>query len=124
MSSVIQNRCLLVIVTALAIAPAFAQTITQHGLELQGARLLTRQAVEKLVLGSRISMTDSEGTQTGTHGLRGDLIASRARSRLGPINGQGIGPVDPTGAYCVRIEWPKTVESWCRHIFALDGAYY
>jgi hypothetical protein len=126
MSSVILKRCVFIFVTALAMAPGFAQTTTPHSLELQGARALTREAVEKLVVGSRISMIDTGGgTQTWTHGLRGDLLASLARSGASrPINGHGSAKVDPTGAYCVRIEWPQTVESWCRQILALDGAYY
>ncbi|MEA3154813.1 MAG: hypothetical protein QOK44_2402 [Betaproteobacteria bacterium] len=125
MSAMIKNCCLLVFVTVLAVAPALGQATTQQGLETQGARLLTREAVEKLVLGSRISMVDAQTTQTWTHGARGNLIATLARSGVPrPINGQGTAKVDQTGAYCVRIEWPKTVESWCRHIFALDGSYY
>jgi len=126
MSAFIKYCCLLVFVTTSAVAPAIVRATTQQSLEAQGARVLTREAVEKLVLGSRISMTDADAsTQTWTHGVRGNLIASHARSGVSrAINGQGTATIDQTGAYCVRIEWPKTVESWCRHIFTLNGAYY
>jgi hypothetical protein len=120
------SRCVLALITMMAATPALGAATTEHSLASRGARLLTGEAVEKLVSGSRISMTNAEaGTQTWTHGVRGNLVATLVRSAPArPINGQGTGAVDASGAYCVRIEWPKTVESWCRHILALDGAYY
>jgi hypothetical protein len=126
MNAFIKNCCVLVFVTTSAVSSPLARATTQQSLEAQGARLLTREAVEKLVFGSRISMTDADAsTQTWTHGVRGNLIASLARSGVSrAINGQGTATIDQTGAYCVRIEWPKTVESWCRRILSLDGAYY
>ncbi|MGZ5116622.1 MAG: hypothetical protein ACXWIH_10995, partial [Burkholderiales bacterium] len=60
MNAFIKNCCLLVFVTTSAVSAALACATTQQSLEAQGARLLTREAVEKLVFGSRISMTDAD----------------------------------------------------------------
>jgi hypothetical protein len=111
---------------AFAAMPALGQILPQHDLEAQGGRVLDRHEVDKLVFGSRMTTTDAQGlTRAWTQGARGTLVATLQQPGTSrPLNGQGAANVDEHGAYCVRIEWPRTVESWCRHIVALNGAYY
>jgi hypothetical protein len=111
---------------AFAAMPALGQMSPQHNLEADGGRVLERHEVEKLVFGSRISTTDAQGrTRAWTHAPRGTLVATLQQPGSSrPLNGQGTANVDEHGAYCVRIEWPRTVESWCRQIVAANGAYY
>jgi hypothetical protein len=116
----------LIALIAFAVMPASGQIFPQQNPEAQGGRVLERQDVEKLVFGSRISTTDAQGrTRAWTQGPRGTLAATlRQPGSSRALNGQGAANVDEHGAYCVRIEWPRTVESWCRQIVALNGAYY
>jgi hypothetical protein len=111
---------------AFAAMPALAQISAQHNPEANGGHVMERQEVEKLVFGSRISTTDAQGrTRAWTQGARGSLVATLQQPGTSrPLNGQGTANVDDHGAYCVRIEWPRTVESWCRQILALNGVYY
>lgn len=115
-----------IVLTAFAAMPVFGQMFPQHNLDAQSARALDRHEIEKLVFGSRISTTDAQGrTRAWTHGARGSLIATLQQpGKSRPLNGQGAANVDTNGAYCVRIEWPRMVEAWCRQIVALNGTYY
>ncbi len=100
---------------------------TVDELQTQGARQLSRDEVERIVLGSQITITDASGTRSWTNWTRRSFITSLHASTDGeqrPVRGKGMARVVDSGAYCVRIQWPSTLESWCRHIFTLDGAYY
>src|SRR5205823_1060223 len=75
-----------------------------------------------------ISIADADGAiRSWTHNARGNVIASLLRPSSAasrPLNGEGTARIDQNGAYCVRIEWPRTLESWCRRIVSLHGEYY
>ena len=92
----------------------------------EGAHLLGKSEVEKLLPGARMSLSAAgDGMRSWTHGVRGHLAASMERPGASrPLNGQGTASVDASGAYCVKIEWPRTLESWCRRIVSLNGGYY
>ena len=36
----------------------------------------------------------------------------------------GTWRIDPKGAYCVNIDWPGTVENWCRRLYKVGDKYY
>ena len=116
----------LIVSIAFAAMPALAQ-MSPSPLPEEHGRVLERHEVEKLVFGSRISLTDAQGqTRKWTQQVgRGALMATLQQPGASrPLNGQGTANVDEHGAYCVRIEWPRSVESWCRQILAAHGAYY
>jgi hypothetical protein len=128
MNRVILKLLALTALTALAVMPAFGESSPAPSLTAHGSHVLTKIEVEKLLSGARISLADTDGaTRSWIHGLRGNLIASLTRPSTGAsraVNGQGTARIDQNGAYCVRIEWPSTLESWCRRIFSLNGGYY
>lgn len=96
--------------------------------DLARTRSLTRTETEKLLMGARISLVEADGAvRSWTHNPGGKLIASLvlpASATSRSVNGQGTARIDDSGAYCVRIEWPRTLESWCRRVVALGGDYY
>lgn len=116
-------------VIAFAATSAYAQVGTLADLQSRGARSLPKDEVEKLVFGAKVSIGYPSGAERHwTHGPRGSFIASMqpapndTKSRA--IHGKGTAKVDESGAYCVRIEWPRNVESWCRRVYTLHGSYY
>jgi len=120
---------MLAAVMVLPAASAFAQVGTPPDLESGGARPLAKDEVEKLLFGAKVSIGHPSGAERRwTHGPRGSFIASMQPTPNGTksraIHGKGTAKVDESGAYCVHIEWPRSVESWCRRVYTLDGAYY
>ena len=114
------------VLLAFVASSAFGQNPAAKNLEAQGGRLLAKTAVEKLFSGARTLFADADGvTRSWIQNGRGDLMATLQRANAArPINGRGSANVDQNGAYCVRIEWPRAEESWCRRIFQLNGVYY
>jgi hypothetical protein len=115
----------LLVMMALAAAPAFGQSRFEV-LNSPDAHVLTKAEVERLVYGAKVSIGDDIGTRSWIHGGR-SVIAMLEKPAAGasrPLRGKGLATVDPSGAYCVSIEWPRTEETWCRRIVHLHGAYY
>ena len=118
--------CWFFAIALFATAPVLAQTTSSTTFASEGGRVLTRPELEKLLTGAQISLSDDAGgVQTWTHPSRGALLASLKRAGSArPVNGQGTATIDQNGAYCVKIEWPQALESWCRRVLLLRGSYY
>ena len=116
---------LIVIMTAVAAAPAFAQ-VRSTVVQSAEARVLSKPEVERLVSGARISIADETGTRSWIHDGRAVIATLQRPAADGarPLRGKGVAKVDPSGAYCVTIEWPRSEETWCRRIVELHGLYY
>jgi len=115
----------LLVMLALAVAPALGQTRFEV-VHSPDAQVLTKVEVERLVHGAKVAIGDESGTRSWIHGGR-SVIALLERPPAGaarPLRGKGLATVDPSGAYCVNIEWPRAEETWCRRIVRLHGAYY
>ena len=118
---------LLVAVGLAATAMTHASAQSAAAFSTNGAHVLGKQDLEKLLSGARVSIGNpAEATRSWTDNGRGNILATldTAGAKGRPLNGKGTARVDESGAYCVRIEWPRSVESWCRRIFSLHGAYY
>ena len=118
--------CALLALLAMAVMPAFGQSAAVN-LTANGAHMLGKEELEKLLFGARVSIGNPAQTmRSWTDNGRGSMLATleTAGGKGRPLNGKGTAHVDENGAYCVRIEWPRSDESWCRRIFSLHGAYY
>ena len=89
-----------------------------------GARVLSRSEVERLVHRAHITSPTNGTVRTWTNDPAG-FIASSSTGGARPVKGKGRSRVTEDGAYCVDIEWPRNVESWCRRIYVVaDHRYY
>jgi hypothetical protein len=104
-------------------APALADRVTAPELKAPGARVLSRAEVERLVHRARITSPTDGTVRTWTNEPAG-FIASSAKGGARPVKGKGRSHITEDGAYCVDIEWPRSVESWCRRIYVADNRYY
>jgi Protein of unknown function (DUF995) len=91
---------------------------------------VSAEELKQLIPGAKVvSRTDAGSTRNWENKTDGTFVASsdsagKGSGRSRPGSGNGTWRVADDGTYCVAIEWNRTPEKWCRHIFKAADKYY
>lgn len=103
--------------------------LTLSDLVAKGASRLSKSDLQSLLPGVKVESKGLGGsTKYWENSVDGKFTAStdtRGKTLTAkPSIGQGTWHIADEGAYCVRIEWKKHVEEWCRYVFKDGDQYY
>lgn len=115
--------------TTAAFAEDSETQLTLGDLVAKGATQLSKEDLQLLLPGAKVESIGLGGsTKYWKNSVDGKFIAStdaRGKSVMGkPSTGQGTWHIADEGSYCIRIEWKKHTEEWCRFVYKDGGKYY
>lgn len=111
-------------------AAAAAEITTYADVKANGGVQLTTVELNDLMPGAKvISRTQAGSTRTWQNKLDGTLSASSdGRGVTGGKNayatGGGTWKISDNGRWCVKIDWPRNADDWCRVMFKVGDKYY
>jgi len=110
-------------------AISYAQVLTLADIKTKGAVELSGQELQQLMPSAKVvSRTNAGSTRNWENKSDGTFVASSDNAggqsgRSRPSSGNGTWQVTDDGTYCVSIDWNRTQEKWCRHVFKAGDKY-
>ena len=108
---------------------AIAEDMVLNDLKALDSVQLSVDELKQLLPNAKVVSYSKGNTRRWTNKTNGKFTASsdaRGQHALGKggLTGQGVWHVGEEGTYCVKIEWPKHTENWCKYMFKAGDAYY
>ena len=121
----------LIALLALGLCSAAAAEINTYAdVKANGGVQLTTAQLNDLMPGAKvISRTQAGSTRTWENKPGGTLNASSdgrgvSGGRNAYASGEGTWKVSDNGLWCVKINWPRVADDWCRIMFKVGSKYY
>jgi hypothetical protein len=122
---------MIVLFSAFALCNAASADITNYAdVKANGGVELSTAELKELMLGAKVvSRTQAGSTRSWQNKQDGTLTASSdGRGVTGGRNayatGEGTWKVSDSGRWCVKIDWPRNADDWCRMMFKVGNKYY
>jgi hypothetical protein len=106
-----------------------AQVLTFADIKAKNAVQLSAEELRQLLPGAKvISITKGGSTRYWENQLDGSVVASSdgrgGAGRNRANSGSGTWRIGDGGTFCIRIDWNRTTDEWCRHVFKVGSVYY
>jgi hypothetical protein len=125
------SHLLALLLTALGVAGlAQADVSSLAQIEARNGVALSAEELQKVIPGAKVINHAPNGdTRVWTNKLDGTLVASTDARGGTNSGGQRLQSAEgywriEQGAYCVKMQWRRVEEQWCRHMYKIGDKYY
>lgn len=118
------------LISALLVFPSAALTadMVLNDLKAQNGIQLSTDELKQLLPDAKVVSKSKGNLRRWSNKSNGKFMASSdSRGQVGSvkqITGQGTWHIGDNGTFCIKIEWPKHTENWCKYIFKIGEEYY
>ena len=86
---------------------------------------LPHEDVAQLLQGATVDFSSSRGNRLSwKNDPDGTMLASSIGSKGRGTTAKGSWKIDDKGRFCVSIDWPTSLEEWCRYVVKDGDIYY
>lgn len=120
----------LLIALSLAASPLLgAQPLNYADVKAKTGTQLSADELRQLMPGAKVVSRTPQGSTRYWHNKPdGTFVASSdgrgVNGRNNMASGEGTWQVRDNGTLCVKIQWTRISEDWCRYIFKVGDKYY